>query len=625
MNPKQIPFAALLLRYFGVIVAAVMLALGAFSYAGVGWLAAQLSDDLGERAAQLLESRTYQYIDEAGSAVRIIGGYQQSEANPSRNISDEHAAIWRLLWSTLRNTRSIETLFVADTLGNYVEVRREPDLATLLIDRRASGAKGAGRETRIKRSEAFLPMGEETGEAIFDPRIQPWFRQTRPEQSVNWSDAFISSTSKQAVVAVTYPVVDADGRVARVIGANVPLERLNRFVSQSRPTGSSIVLILNRRGEVLAHALGGTSRPVLKEDRLMRVDDLAVAGLAEAMMQIEKGKVSPASVQITGQPYRAHIKPFGGYDWTALVLIPDDDALEQLRNLLIIAVLAILAVLMGAVIALLRLSEALSRPLARLAGQAGYIREFELDAFKGVQSQISEVAQLSGALESAVEALKGFKRYVPADLVRQLLKSPEFARVGGHEAELTVMFTDIFGFTAIAERLPPKELLSQISEYLEIITSVIMKNGGTVDKYIGDAVMAFWGAPAPVDDGAGRACLAALECQVRLAEVNARWATEGRPQLITGIGINLGPVVVGNFGSTDRLNYSLLGDGVNLAARIEKLNRDYDTRILISESMQQKIAGRFETRLVDSVLIKGRIQTVKVYELGAGRPLTPPH
>jgi len=132
-------------------------------------------------------------------------------------------------------------------------------------------------------------------------------------------------------------------------------------------------------------------------------------------------------------------------------------------------------------------------------------------------------------------------------------------------------------------------------------------------------VMAFWGAPEPVEDGTGRACRAALECQQKLVEANARWAKEGRPQLITGIGINVGHVVVGNFGSSDRLNYSLLGDGVNLASRIEKLNRDYDTRILISASSLEKIGDRFETRLVDSVPIKGRTQTEKIYELKGSR------
>ena len=623
MTTKSIRFGALLLRYFGVTVAMVMIALGGSAYVGVSWLALELSDELGDRSVQLVQARTFQTMDEAGAAVRLLGDIQRTDAGLGKNVAEDHDALWRLLWSGLGDGQSIESLYVADTLGNYVEVGREPERMTRLIDRRAGTGKpaggAAGGELWLKRDADYRVLGEERRDGLFDPRTRPWFRDTRPERFAYWPEVFVSSTSGQPVVAVTYPVTDREGRVSRVVGASVPLTRLSRFVLQSRPTPSSFVLLMNGRGEVMANAIGPAIRPGLKAGRLAMPGDLGVPGLAEAVAGIQQSKMSPTAVMIAGQSYRAQLKPFGGYDWTSVVLIPDSEALDQLRDLLLIAALVTAAVLLAVVVALLRFSHTLSLPLSRLAEEARYIRAFELESFNGVKSRITEVAQLSGALESAIEALKGFKRYVPADLVRKLLTSPEFARVGGHEAELTVMFTDIFGFTAIAERLPPKELLSQISEYLELMTSVIMKHGGTVDKYIGDAVMAFWGAPEPVEDGTGRACRAALECQQKLVEANARWAKEGRPQLITGIGINVGHVVVGNFGSSDRLNYSLLGDGVNLASRIEKLNRDYDTRILISASSLEKIGDRFETRLVDSVPIKGRTQTEKIYELKGSR------
>lgn len=627
MTRRSIRFSTLLLRHFGITVAAAMIALGGFSYLGVGWLARQLSDNLGERAVQLVQARTFQTMDEAAAAVRLLGTIQQNNADLGKSVADDHAALWRLLWSGLGDGQTMESLYVADTLGNYIEVGREPEPVTRLIDRRSRAGKAANRsvdetsarELRVKRDAEYRVLAEERRDGAFDPRTRPWFRDTRPERFAYWPEVYVSGNSARPVVAVTYPVTDREGRVSRVVGANVPLARLNRFMLQTRPTASSFVLLLNGRGEVMANAIGPAIRPGLKDGRLAMPADLGVPGLAEAVARIQQNRTLPTAVTIAGQSYRAQLTPLGGYDWSTVVLIPDDEALDQLRNLLTIAVLVIVALLLAAVVVLLRLSHTLSLPLSRLAAEAGYIRAFELESFHGVKSRITEVAQLSGALESAIEALKGFKRYVPADLVRKLLTSPEFARVGGHEAELTVMFTDIFGFTAIAERLPPRELLSQVSEYLELMTRVIMKHGGTVDKYIGDAVMAFWGAPEPVEDGTGRACRAALECQQQLAEANARWAKEGRPQLITGIGINVGHVVVGNFGSSDRLNYSLLGDGVNLAARIEKLNRDYDTRILISARAFEKIDGKMVTRMVDSVQIKGRSQPERIYELLAQR------
>jgi adenylate cyclase len=208
-----------------------------------------------------------------------------------------------------------------------------------------------------------------------------------------------------------------------------------------------------------------------------------------------------------------------------------------------------------------------------------------------------------------------FGRYVAPDILRVLLHHPEAARLGGERRRITVLFSDIRSYTTLSEKLPPEEVVGWLNEYFTEQVAVIHAHRGTVDKFIGDAVMAFWGAPVATEDGPGMACRAALECQERLVELNARWAREGRPELKTGIGINTARVVVGNFGSTDRLNYSLLGDGVNLAARLEKLNREYRTLILLSESTLERTAGQFETRLVDSVLMRGRTQQVRIYEL----------
>lgn len=612
---KQIPFGVLLLRYFGVTVAAVMIVLGSCAYIGMRWLVAELSNNVGDQSVQLVQARVHQYIDGVSAIVRTLGALQKFDTDTGKSVADHHQLLWEQLWSALRDAPAIEALHVADTRGSYVQVRRYTDPVTQLIDRRVTGGAAQGRESWLNRDADFKVVGAEKRDGTFDPRTRPWFRDATREMITQWSEVSVSAASGQPVVVVTVPVGDAKGGVARVVGASVPLGRLSELLVQARPTPSSIMLIMNRRGDVIANAVGGASRPVIKGDRFAVADDLAVKGLTDALGKIQPATPSPTTVNMSGVSYHAYARAFGGHDWSAVVLIPDADLLDQFSGLLAIAMIVVVAVFLGAVVALLRLSASLSRPLARLVSEANHIRAFELDAFRGVRSRIDEVAQLSSAIESAVEALKGFKRYVPAELVRQMLASPEFARVGGREVELTIMFTDIFSFTALAERLSPKDLTSQISEYLELMTSVIMKHGGTVDKYIGDAVMSFWGAPVECEDGPCKACLAALECQERLIELNARWAREGRPQVRTGIGINTARVVVGNFGSSDRLNYSLLGDGVNLAARLEKLNREYQTLILLSESTLNLTAGRFESRLVGSVALRGRAQTVRVHEL----------
>src|SRR5262249_23515961 len=153
------------------------------------------------------------------------------------------------------------------------------------------------------------------------------------------------------------------------------------------------------------------------------------------------------------------------------------------------------------------------------------------------------------------------------------------ARISGQRRELTILFSDIKDFTSISEALRPAEIAAQLSEYLNSVTEAIVEESGTVDKYIGDAVMAFWGAPLELKNHAAAACRAALRAQKRIKELNASWAAEGRPAFCTRIGINTGEVIVGNMGSEQRLNYTVIGDPVNLASRLEGINKNYGTRI----------------------------------------------
>jgi adenylate cyclase len=204
---------------------------------------------------------------------------------------------------------------------------------------------------------------------------------------------------------------------------------------------------------------------------------------------------------------------------------------------------------------------------------------------------------------------------VPGNLVRQLIETQQEARIGGKLKELTVFFSDIANFTAITEDLAPNELTLQLSEYFNVMTKVIAAHMGTVDKYIGDAVMAFWGAPVDMSDHALQACRAAVACQREIDALSTAWRASGKYEFHTRIGLATGEVVVGNVGSDQRLNYSVIGDPVNLASRLEGLNKSYKTGVLISEDTYQACAEHIEARLIDFVVVKGKVEPVRIYEL----------
>jgi adenylate cyclase len=223
--------------------------------------------------------------------------------------------------------------------------------------------------------------------------------------------------------------------------------------------------------------------------------------------------------------------------------------------------------------------------------------------------------------------IKGlFSRYVSPAVVNSLIENPDRVRLGGEKKELTVFFSDVAGFTSISEQLSPEELVQLLNEYLSEMTALVFKHDGTLDKYIGDAVMAIWGAPIPQNDHALRACKAALEMQEVIFEMNRRWKKEGKPELGARAGINTGDMIVGNMGGVRRFDYTVIGDNVNLASRLESANKQYGSRIMIAEQTYQLVASDVLVRELDSLVVKGKTQPVKVYELlsFAKDPL-PPH
>jgi adenylate cyclase len=214
--------------------------------------------------------------------------------------------------------------------------------------------------------------------------------------------------------------------------------------------------------------------------------------------------------------------------------------------------------------------------------------------------------------------IKGvFSHYISAAVVNELVANPEKAKLGGDRRELTVFFSDIAGFTSISEIFHnrPEGLVELLNEYLDEMTSIVLKHQGTLDKYLGDAIMAFWGAPIPQKDHAMRTCLAALEMRKRLTALGQKWKKEGKPELDARFGLNSGIMIVGNMGGKDRFDYTVIGDSVNLASRLEGANKQYGSRIMISEFTYNHVKAKVVARELDLLQVKGKNEPVKVFEL----------
>jgi adenylate cyclase len=304
----------------------------------------------------------------------------------------------------------------------------------------------------------------------------------------------------------------------------------------------------------------------------------------------------------------------GTQGWRVGVLVPEAHytaPLARTRDRFLLAALALIVLVVAAGALLLRSVE---RGLTRVVQSTARMEAFDFRPAE-TGAPFRDLQQVQQRLERAKTALRAMGLYVPIDLVRMLYASGREPILGGELVDVSLMFTDVKDFTTLAEGLTPDELGALLGLYLEAMTRAVHDTAGTVDKYIGDAVMAFWNAPLPVAEHARRACEAALLCQKAAAALFASAAWGGRAPLLTRFGLHRDTVMVGHFGAPDRMSYTAMGDGVNLASRLEGLNKQYGTTILVTDAVRQAAGDAFCFRLVDVVAVKGRRAGVRIHEL----------
>jgi adenylate cyclase len=292
----------------------------------------------------------------------------------------------------------------------------------------------------------------------------------------------------------------------------------------------------------------------------------------------------------------------------------------MLLTLLVIVVLCVASIVFGKDAT--SLAKTITDPLQELCVAMGAVATMHLDgACVKYDSTIYEIDMIQKSFLIMKHAMNSFGRYVPMKVVRVLVTRGEEAKLGVYPREVTIFFSDIANFTTIAEQLEPQELLLLLSEYFQVMANMIHASGGTLGEFIGDAILAWWNAPDDVDDHAYQCVATAMCMHEELKRLRVKCAERGWPDIFIRIGIHTAEVMVGNIGSNERMKYGLLGDGVNLASRLEELNKAYGTSTMVSEDVinaSPRIQDDYHIRPVDAVVVKGRSGVTKVYEVGTG-------
>jgi adenylate cyclase len=462
----------------------------------------------------------------------------------------------------------------------------------------------------------------------YDPRERPFYKglmtkfdrlsDSDRRRYVLIDEPYISTSTKRPTINVSTPVI-VNGQVRGMVGESFELDAISKFLKGIQISRNSVTYIIDAAGGILV-ATGPDGDQKIENGALVRQTllDSKFPAVRLAFQQQGESKKSRFEIndQASGETYLAQFNEFPNSfkkDWQVLTLAPVGDFLEGLnainRKLIIFGGAA--CILLVALTHLL--SRTISRPIEVLTEEIRDLLEFK--DRPTVRSNITEINILSDAVKKLRNTIFAFTSYVPRDLVNDLLKSGNAISLGGESRYLTIMFTDLQDFSSLAEVTPSRTLLKCVSSYLELVTYAVKEEAGTVDKFIGDAVMAFWGAPLLDPEHAYHACVTALKSQRRMVRLNEELAEAGLPPLVVRIGIHSDGVLVGNVGSRERMSYTVMGDGVNIAARLEGINKEFGTRTCISHATFKEAGELLWTRPIDMITVKGRKGELTIYEL----------
>ncbi len=616
---------------FVILIAAIVGTIAYITYFKNTEAVLDLADRFITRTSTATVQRTKDHLEPLAATMQHLA--KLAEGNPAMARSHEIFPTLRTVLDTYPQLQAVYYGFKSD--GRFLmayqippntKVFGRPNYTSLpdgvhYIERTLTWTGDPSDHWEYLSKDGDLLFQEDAFRMSYDVRKRKWFQDalTHPNQR-SWTNVVVFTSSQLPGFAPVFPIHDEDGEAIGVAAANITLDTVSRFLSELEVGKNGVAFIMDENRQLIAHPETERSMKRTKEKKLVLVkaDELAEPWVSGAVKEYAATNMQKFRIIVDGTEYLASFTPFPddfGKKWIMAVIVPTSDFVGALkasnRNILFIAILiTILGVLMVGAFA-----GWITTPVRQLVDEIGKIQEFDLTGDVKIRSGMTEIMALSDSIKTMKRALQTFGKFVPKTLVREMVKSGQSVELGGQSRHLTMMFTDIQGFSTIAERSPTRELMLQLSDHFECITEAIRFNNGTIDKFIGDSVMAFWGAPVWDENHVYQGCLSALMAKSHLDLLNEEWAKEGRPQFHVRFGLHTDAVLVGNIGARDRLSYTVLGDGVNVASRLEGVNKVYGTQLITSHSVYQEAGERCLFRPLDMVAVQGRRAGIIIYEL----------
>jgi adenylate cyclase len=576
----------------------------------------QLSLEIFDGDVTYSSARAADYSDSAQASIRLTQALITEGLLPSEPLAlGDH-----LVTIVTTNARLTTAGFGAPN-GDAVWATRELDGRMRLHEYVGHDTPSVThRSWEIIDGRRVLELEEPT---TYDASVRPWFLTGMRAPTPEWTEPYLFIPDNKPGISLSNRVVDADGTVLGVLTVDFRVSFLSKALKGLDKGYGTHGVIFDDAGYVLGHSdesktKSGDGESVRvatladHEDPLVRrlaTVDLQSIGDEALLEFVHDGKIYAMAI------HRPEIDDHGQLAWWTAVIVPEAALLRDVRSHALWSVAVALLFLLLAVLLSVVLSRHLTQSFYGFYDEMERVGRLELGPWSRRPTRIAEMERLGDQLERLKGGLQAFSRYVPVALVRQVIDQGGAATLGGRTQEVTVLFTDIAGFTTTVEHTPPEDLLDALGEYLAMQDAAIRASDGNVTAFLGDGLMALFGAPVVVEHHALNGCRAALASRDQARKLAIEAGERGGPAFPTRIGLNTGEVLVGNIGSPERFDFTAIGDVVNTASRIEGLNKMFQTHIIVGERTREAVGDAMVFRALERVRMKGKQEPVLVFEL----------
>lgn len=468
-------------------------------------------------------------------------------------------------------------------------------------------------------------IGERAGKVTgYDPRTRPWY-----QAAVDKTAPVSIGPYKMATTgALGMTIAEAHrGNRQIVVGADVILDTITDFLAAERMTPDTVAFIVDRSGNPVIHSDRRIMRRILAPDRDANSDAPSLDPLVASVRSGAIPDDEPGVVDVAGRPFLTAVTPLKAEvlltGHRVVVAAPLDELMAPARRALLQGLSISAVVVTLAILCALLLAQWVTKSLSALTASANRLQKLDFTTPIDVSSHVQEISTLGGAMNRARDAIFTFALYVPREVVRKGIESGRFAGRSAWRQDVTALFTDIYDFTTISEQHAPEEVVAMLSDYFDIFSETVNAHEGTIIQFLGDSVFAMWNAPLADPKHAEHACRCALAVEGKIQIYNEKQRAKGLPEFRTRYGIHTGEAVVGSVGARERLQYTAMGDTVNVASRLEGINKTYGTTILASGAVVALCPDAIRFRPLGSAQAKGRVAALEIYEVLEALPDKP--